>query len=72
MNVSEKPVCPFCGSHNVSFILYGLQCYSEELERLLESREVIIGGCVIHDEDDQWFCQDCKEEFGELINYKEE
>lgn len=64
MIATKKPSCPFCGSQNVSLILYGLQAYSEELERQLERKEVVIGGCMIHDEDAQWLCQDCKEEFG--------
>lgn len=71
MKIPEKPVCPYCGSQNVSYILYGMPAPDTELERQIDSGEVIIGGCVVFEESEQWRCQDCKEKFGELINYEE-
>ena len=44
MDIPVKPVCPHCGSDNVSYIMYGLPAYSEELQKQLEEKEVILCG----------------------------
>lgn len=71
MIIPYKPSCPYCGSQNISYILYGMPVHDEELERQIERNEVVIGGCVITELSEQWFCQDCKESFGQLLNEEE-
>ena len=66
MDITNRPGCPHCGSENVSYIMYGLPAYSEELQRQLEEKEVILGGCMITPLSEQWYCQDCEERFGKV------
>ena len=72
MIIPEKASCPYCGSQNTSYILYGMLVLDEELERQIERKEVVIGGCVITELSEQWLCQDCKESFGQLLKNEEE
>ena len=46
--------CPNCGSKEVARILYGLPDFSKELEGKLDSGEVVLGGCVIFDDNPTW------------------
>ena len=49
--------CPACGSQKVVRILYGMPSY----EAFLDSKagKIILGGCVISDNDPRWGCIDC-------------
>jgi len=46
--LKRKPKkCPKCGFSPVASILYGMPAYDEELERKLEDKPLVLGGCVI-------------------------
>ena len=63
---TEQPErCPECGSGRVARILYGLPHFSEELERKLEAGEVVLGGCMISDDDPTRQCAECGHRWGE-------
>jgi hypothetical protein len=44
---TKRPSCPACGSSDVARIFYGLPIPSAELEKALERREVVLGGCCV-------------------------
>jgi hypothetical protein len=60
---SEHPACPLCGSNHVASILYGLPDDSEELKRDVNAKKIVLGGCVITDDDPQWHCNECQHEW---------
>ena len=61
---SRKPSkCPKCGSGRIASILYGLPAFSEKLEKDLEARKIVLGGCCIIDDDPVWKCTDCNAMF---------
>ncbi|MCY7345727.1 MAG: hypothetical protein LH614_05840 [Pyrinomonadaceae bacterium] len=65
MNDSEeKPVCPKCSSKSIAQIHYGLPAFTEDLERRLEAKEIILGGCGISEDSPKYQCVDCGEKFG--------
>ena len=66
----EKTVCPKCGSKNVAKILYGYPAFNEKLKKQLDNGEIVLGGCVIFDEDPKYHCNDCKEDFGIIGPYE--
>ncbi|HPJ05829.1 MAG TPA: hypothetical protein PLK17_09965 [Bacteroidales bacterium] len=56
----DKPIkCPACGSPKVVRIMYGMPSY----EAFLDSKagKIILGGCVVSNDDPKWGCIDCKE-----------
>lgn len=55
--------CPFCGSEKIANILYGYPVISEELNNDINSRRVVLGGCVITGDDPSWQCVVCKTPF---------
>ncbi len=63
---SKPKKCPNCGSAKVASILYGLPMFNEELERDLESGEVILGGCCVTDDDPLWQCMECDHRWGKM------
>jgi len=64
--LKRKPrKCPKCGFSPVASILYGMPAYDEELERKLEDKSLVLGGCVVGHEDPKWQCTGCGKEFYE-------
>lgn len=56
---SKPRTCPNCGSSRIADILYGLPYYSEELERDIEAGRIVLGGCLISENNPSWICADC-------------
>ena len=50
--------CSKCGSEKVVPIVYGLP--GPELEREWEKGAVELGGCIIRDNNPQYYCKDCE------------
>jgi hypothetical protein len=58
-NIKEVPECIFCNSENVAVILYGVTCYSEDLEIAINARKIVIGGSSKDYNSPRWHCNDC-------------
>ena len=68
-----KKKCPYCGSTDTAFYLYGEPNLDEKLQKMLDKRECILGGCCVHTEcvngktvfiDPPWRCNKCRKDFG--------
>ena len=57
--------CPACGSPRVASILYGLPHFTPELERELDERRTVLGGCVVFEDSPQWECVACNHRWGQ-------
>jgi len=56
MKAKKKPdKCPECGSWRIAGILHGEPAY-HSIERDLEAGRIVLGGCVITDNDPTWQC----------------
>jgi len=60
-----KPVCPECKSINVAWIFWGYPGNMKAIEEELDKSEIVLGGCVITDQDPKWECNDCLTRWGE-------
>jgi hypothetical protein len=49
--------CPACSSPEAVPILYGFP--SEDAARDAEAGKLVLGGCVVGDDDPQWQCRAC-------------
>jgi hypothetical protein len=56
-NERLNKTCPKCGSKNISFLQYGLN-YDDDIDELIKTKEVILVGCLISDEN--LICRDCE------------
>ena len=56
--------CVKCGSNNTAAYLYGLPIFDEALEKGLEERSVVLGGCMVTDFDPKFHCNECDNDFG--------
>jgi len=56
--------CPKCHSKNVAKIVYGYIRIDDDVEKLLKSGKIVLGGCVITGNDPKWQCNDCPEMWG--------
>ena len=54
--------CPKCKSLNVVSIIYGMP--APELAEDAEKGNVILGGCVIHEDAREYHCKKCNHEWG--------
>lgn len=58
--------CPNCGKSWIAEILWGLPGdYDKYLEEQIERKEIILGGCLVTDNDPKWKCNDCNHRWGE-------
>ena len=61
MGRKQKQKCPTCNSWNIVPIVYGMP--GADLEEQEQRGEVILGGCVVTDNDPDLCCKDCGREF---------
>ena len=62
--MKKKQKCPYCGSTDTAYYLYGEPNFNERLQKMLDKRECILGGCCVHTDDPQWKCNKCRKDFG--------
>ena len=55
--------CPRCGSHEIARIQYGMPAFSKRLEADLEAHRVVLGGCIVWDDQPDRSCSACGLEF---------
>jgi len=60
--VSKPVMCPTCGGKPVARIQRGMPNYSQKLMDDLAAGKVVLGGCVVTDDDPQWKCTQCGQE----------
>lgn len=64
LKVKEKPIkCLHCGFEPVSELLYGIQEIDEKLQKDIDERKVLLGGCSILKDSPKWFCSNCHTEY---------
>ena len=62
--VRRKPIkCPNCGFRPVANYQYGFPYFNDELERDLENKKIVLGGCCISEDNPLWHCTNCKTDF---------
>ena len=59
----RSSTCPRCGSHDIAEIQYGEPAYSTHLEADREAHRVVLGGCVVRDDQPDRTCTGCGLEF---------
>ncbi|MBR2842488.1 MAG: hypothetical protein IKF06_04340 [Lachnospiraceae bacterium] len=62
-NKKAKICCPKCGNKNYAQILYGMPAMNEQLQKDIEAKRVVIGGCLFSGFDPQYSCNDCGTRF---------
>ena len=55
-------MCPKCKSAETVPIVYGLPDW--DLGRAAERGELVLGGCMVTDDDPRWRCRACEADFG--------
>jgi transcription elongation factor Elf1 len=55
--------CPRCGAHEIAEISYGMPAYSTELEADLTAHRVVLGGCVVWQDQPDLQCTACGQTF---------
>lgn len=59
----RKPIrCPKCNSRPVARIVYGLPYFSENETNEVDAGKIVLGGCIITDDDPAWQCVACGQE----------
>ena len=56
--------CPKCGKSWIAEILWGYPNMSS-IEKELEKKEIVLGGCLVSNNDPKWECNDCHHQWGE-------
>ena len=66
-----RRICPRCGSRNTASILWGMPAMDDELQKKLDNKEMILGGCCITGNDPSHHCNACKKKLGVPTQEKE-
>lgn len=61
----KKPNCPKCNSKNIAWILWGLPADMKSLKKELDQGKIVLGGCLVSNNDPKWECNDCHHRWGE-------
>ena len=56
--------CIQCNGTSVAEIIYGLCEITNELEQAINKKQIILGGCLIGNNDPKWECTDCFNRWG--------
>ena len=59
MDNGKPEICTHCGSSRIANILYGLPGFSKELREDLDEGRVVLGGCMVSEDNPKWACADC-------------
>lgn len=68
----KHPQCPYCGSTDTAYYIYGEPVLSKKLLKELKEKKCILGGCNVNTEqingntvflDPSWRCNKCKNDF---------
>ena len=62
--VLEGMKCTQCNGTSVAEIIYGLCEITNELEQAINKKQIILGGCLIGNNDLKWECNNCGEKWG--------
>jgi len=56
--------CPQCKSTSIAEILWGFPPNSDFLRDEIKQKKIVLGGCIITDNDPQWECNSCHHRWG--------
>ncbi|SEF52129.1 hypothetical protein SAMN04489712_101293 [Thermomonospora echinospora] len=62
---SQRPACPHCGEQPIP-IMYGYPANMAVAFEAERRGEIVIGGCVVDDDNPIWFCRACGRRYGRL------
>ena len=62
--MSEEPKCPHCKTTSIAEILWGFPPTSDFLQDQIKQKKIVLGGCIITDNDPQWECNSCHHRWG--------
>lgn len=68
----KKPTCPECKGNNVALIFWGYPADMDVIKEELEKKEIVLGGCLITDDDPQWECNSCLHRWGDADHNESE
>lgn len=57
--------CPTCNGTSIALILWGYPADSSSLKEALEKKEIVLGGCLVSNNDPKWRCNTCHHRWGE-------
>ncbi len=63
--MEKKLKCPNCNKKWIAEILWGYPADMQSIEEELERKEIVLGGCLITDQDPKWKCNNCHHKWGE-------
>ena len=65
MEENESLQCPKCNRKNIALIFWGYPGDCDSIEEQVERKEIVLGGCIVTDNDPKWECNECLHRWGE-------
>jgi hypothetical protein len=60
----RSPPCPECGAKRTAAILFGYPSFDARMQQELEDGIIVLGGCVLGDDEKDFVCNCCGYEWG--------
>jgi hypothetical protein len=51
--------CPNCTSKSIAEIFWGYPGNMDAMKKQLDKKEIVLGGCLVSDNDPKWECNSC-------------
>lgn len=61
----SNPECPLCNSKDVARIFWGYPADSEKFYKNVKEKKIVLGGCIVTDNDPELECNVCNHRWGE-------
>jgi hypothetical protein len=57
--------CPNCDKSSISEIFWGYPADIDSMKESLDKKEIVLGGCLVTDNDPKYECNDCNHQWGQ-------
>ena len=63
--MSSTLQCPLCNNAKIATIFWGYPSDITEYEKEIAEGKIVLGGCLVTDQDPKWECNSCHHRWGE-------
>jgi len=62
--LTNERKCPECNNSEIAEIIWGYVDFNDEIEKLIESKKIVLGGCFVTEHDPKLECSSCHHRWG--------
>jgi len=60
----DEAKCSKCNNSKIAEIVWGYVDFNDEIEKMIDSKKIVLGGCFVTEHDPKWECNECHHRWG--------